>query len=283
MPMWQGQNLDGKHLYLFCEQGFGDILQFVRFVPLIPGDCKIAFMVPDEMRALFEASLKDPRISFMSNNFHGAHGASAERLFAERQLFEASNIKADYYVPLCTLPSVFHKIGLPFKLWGGPYLKAPQKEAILRTKGVRKTVGVVWAGDVGHQNNYLRSMKSPHDMVETLLSPGVELYSLQYGGYRDDPLLVGPMGLVRDLSPQIKNFADTAALIQQLDEVVTVDTAAAHLVGALGKPGHVLLAHGAIDWRWMVKTDKTPWYPTLKLHRQKPGQSWRDLLTEVRL
>jgi ADP-heptose:LPS heptosyltransferase len=91
------------------------------------------------------------------------------------------------------------------------------------------------------------------------------------------------MGLVRDLSPQIKNFADTAALIQQLDEVVTVDTAAAHLVGALGKPGHVLLAHGAIDWRWMVKTDKTPWYPTLKLHRQKPGQSWRDLLTEVRL
>jgi ADP-heptose:LPS heptosyltransferase len=109
----------------------------------------------------------------------------------------------------------------------------------------------------------------------------VQYYSLQKGPHAEDIATVGARPLVRDLGPAIGDFGDTARLVMQLDVVVTVDTAVAHLAGALGRPAFVLIPFTP-DWRWMAKREDTPWYPTLRLIRQPAPREWKSVIASVR-
>jgi tetratricopeptide (TPR) repeat protein len=265
IPMWDGEDLTHKRLQLFCEQGFGDIIQFLRFVRYLPmGVYNIDFMVPKEMRRLIEDNFKDDRrITF--------YNAGVEMP------------KPDYCYPLCGIPRQMLKTMSEdeFPVHGRPYINHVNTiPRIEHARGTKMSVGVVWAGDPQHQNDASRST-SPEVFVEGLARPGIELYSLQVGSQAVDPALLGELGVMQNMAPLIKDFADTAAIIAQLDCVVSVDTAVAHLAGAMGVPCHLLIPYAAVDWRWGHGSTTTPWYESIILHRQQQGESWRSVLQNV--
>ena len=141
-------------------------------------------------------------------------------------------------------------------------------------------VGVVWAGNPMHKGDWQRSLAA--DMVlPRLIMPGVKLYGLQKEMRpADGPVLASLGADVVDLAPLLDDFADTAAVIAALDLVIAVDTSVAHLAGALGRPVWMLLPH-ALDWRWLRDREDSPWYPTMRLFRQRKQRVWDDVLARV--
>lgn len=258
LPLWQGQDLTDKTLYLYSEQGFGDIILFLRFVRRLP-PCNLAFMVPREMRRLIEHNFSDMPIVF-----HNA-GTPAP--------------PADYCLPLGSIPQRI--MSSDFSVESETYLAAPAAH-LLHAMNTQKTVGVVWAGDPKHSNDRWRSAY-PLDFIAALDRPGVELYSLQIGDIEVDTALLGEMGLMRHITAHVTDFMDTACIIAALDCVVSVDTAVANLCGAMGKQCHVLVPYGGADWRWMHHCKHSPWYPSVTIHRQQSGQSWRSVLEDITL
>jgi tetratricopeptide (TPR) repeat protein len=259
LPLWQGEDLTGRTLYLYAEQGIGDTLQFARLLPMVAAKgARIIFDCPPELIRLFA-------------NFPG---------IAELRKSGAPLPAADYHLPLMSLAS---RLGitlanLPAKV---PYIAAPAQGPVLpRPPGTRVTVGLVWAGRARHANDQNRSL-GLDEMLGLCDLPGVQYYSLQKGPRAEDIATVGARPLVRDLGPAIGDFADTARLVMQLDVVVTVDTAVAHLAGALGRPAFVLIPFTP-DWRWMAKREDTPWYPTLRLIRQPAPREWKSVIASVR-
>lgn len=252
-PLWEGQSLEGKTLHVMCEQGFGDVIQFIRFLPLVP--CKkIIVTVPEELLRLIK------------------HSIGGYELYGHNEI----NIKADYCIPLCSIPKEWFN----GTLWSNKYLAAPSGPYLRRPKNTKIAVGIAWKGDTRHPV-LMRRTAELKDFICELALPGVVLYSLQVGQNDEDPAMLGKMGIVNDMSPVISDFGSTAALIEQLDCVVTIDTAVAHLCGALGHPGHVILPYGASDWRWMHDGAVSPWYPSLTLWRQTKNKTWRDVLNSV--
>jgi hypothetical protein len=163
-----------------------------------------------------------------------------------------------------------------------PYI-APSPErvrdwaALLPVDGTKK-IGIAWAGRPGHQNDRRRSM--PAEMLASLGDvKGVTFVTVQP---RDPTAPPPPVGLrLLDLGPRLRDFGDTAALLSQLDLLITVDTAVAHLAGAIGRPVWTLLAFSP-DWRWLLDRQDTPWYPTMRLVRQRRVGDWRDVIDRVR-
>jgi hypothetical protein len=191
----------------------------------------------------------------------------------------------DLHVPLMSLP---HELAttidtIPAEV---PYLKvAPAKatewrEKFANTIGLK--VGVVWAGSAGHRHDRMRSL--PAEMVlPGLLMSGVQLFSLQMEPRAADRAVLEQLkGRVVDLAPSLTNFADTAAAVSAMDLVISVDTAVAHLAGALGKPTWILLPH-ILDWRWFYERADTPWYPTARLFRQPRSRDWASVLDRLPL
>jgi tetratricopeptide (TPR) repeat protein len=259
LPFWQGEDLAGKTLYVYSEQGMGDTLQFARLIPLVAAKgARIVFDCAPELIRLFA-------------DFPG---------IAELHPDGSALPKADFHVPLMSL---MNRLGitlanLPARV---PYLAAPKTgPTLLRPGGTRAAVGLVWAGRPQHSNDRNRSLALDELLALSDL-PGVVFYSLQKGPRAQDIASIGARSLVRDLAPAIKDFADTARFIMQLDLVVTVDTAVAHLAGALGRPAIVLLPFTP-DWRWMGKREDTPWYPTLRLYRQPAPRDWKSVIARVR-
>jgi hypothetical protein len=187
----------------------------------------------------------------------------------------------DIVCPLLSLPRAFATTleTIPAQV---PYLAAPSDTLARwrgRLDGPGLKVGIAWAGSPLHRSNVQRSID-----VETL-APLLKLesarwFSLQVGERADD-LARLPAGLVTDLAPQLADFAESAAAISELDLVITVDTAVAHLAGALGRPCWVMLRF-APDWRWLLEREETPWYPTLRLFRQRARGDWEDVVARVR-
>jgi Glycosyltransferase family 9 (heptosyltransferase) len=165
-----------------------------------------------------------------------------------------------------------------------PYLH-PDPEKLSRWRaalgGARPLkVGVVWAGNPRHKGDRQRSL-SAEAALPRLVMPGVQLYSLQKEPRAEDaPVLTALGDDIIDLAPALNDFSDTAAAVAALDLVVAVDTSVAHLAGALGRPVWMLTPY-ALDWRWLREREDSPWYPTMRLFRQRAPREWDDPLLHI--
>jgi tetratricopeptide (TPR) repeat protein len=257
-PRWRGEDLAGRSIAMTAEQGSGDVIQFARYArALSERGADVILVLKESMRGLAPVL------------------GSIEGLSRIEIAPEVS--RTDYHVPLLSIP--FHLGTDLASIRGAPYLRAARGAVPppLRTKR-GMSVGIVWAGDPGHVQNQHRSTMLEW-MLELASVPGVRLFSLQVGPRSCDVL--GNEALVTDLSRWIVDFGDTAAIASELDLVVSVDTAVAHLAGALGLPTWVALAY-APDWRWMLGREDSPWYPSMRLFRQTTPGDWRDVFARMR-
>lgn len=272
-PRWHGgQELKGKRILLHAEQGFGDTLQFCRYAPLVAARGARVFLQA-------QASLVEL--------LRGLNGGI--EVFAEGKALPA----VDFHCPLMSLPLEFGTMPehIPATI---PYLSAdPDKRADWQHrlgKTGRLRVGLAWRSGVHASHPELRKDNArrniPLAQLEALgrLS-GVEFYSLQKDAEAARELhdlqaagWAGPQ--IVDLTEEFADFSDTAALIDNLDLVISVDTAVAHLAGAMGKPVWILLRFDAC-WRWMLGREDSPWYPTARLMRQGAIDDWRQVLVDL--
>jgi len=255
-PRWQGEPLAGRRLLLWPEQGFGDVLQFVRYAPLLKrrGVAHLTVAVSRPLQDLLrEVDGVDAVVS--SNGPPAPH---------------------DFWSMLLDLPM---RLGttlqtIPADL---PYLAAPAanrkrwREAL--PEGPR--VGLVWQGSALHLDDRRRSIASLRELAPLWAAPGWHFVSLQRDAGAEEAAHAPADQPLTPLGPQLRDFADSAAVVEQLDLVICVDTAVAHLAGALGKPVWVLLPHGAVDWRWLQHRSDSPWYPgVMRLFRQPAPGRW---------
>lgn len=265
-PRWRGESLKGRSLLIGPEAGYGDMIQFVRYAPLLKahGAARVTVLCPPALKPLL-LTLQDV----------DAVLAWDEPLPAEGW---------DCWTPLLSLPLYCgtRLDSIPANL---PYLQAlPERRARwqprLPAKGLR--VGLVWKGNPRFENDADRSLPGLELLAPLGAVAGVQFISLQKGE-GEDQARFPPSGLpLLHLGSEIEDFADTAAIVTGLDLVICVDTAVAHLAGALGRPCWVLLPHYKTDWRWLESRSDTPWYPgLLRLFRQGPGQDWTTVVAEV--
>ena len=254
-PLWLGTSaLAGKTILVWAEQGAGDTLQFVRLVPQLLADAaQVILRVQAPLRRLIESL--DARIAVISDDLPlPAH---------------------DVHVPLLSLPLVLGIDAVP--PFAAPYLRpdARDVECWCERRGDRRglRVGIAWAGRQQGLPNPTR------DIAPSLLAPlaalPVELISLQLPAGEAVAL---PQ--LRVFTDELADYADTAALIETLDLVISVDTAVAHLAGALGKPCWLLLRSSG-EWRWQRGRSDSPWYPSLTIYRQQQPGDWEEVIARV--
>jgi tetratricopeptide (TPR) repeat protein len=261
VPPWSGQSLQGKTLLIACEQGFGDSIQFARYARLA----------------------KDLGANVVMQVQRGLHELAAGFEAVDRVLDpKGEEVGFDFHIDMMSLPAVFQTevSTIPQHM---PYVhvdvdRTRQWQARLSQPGMN--IGLAWAGSPAHLADRSRSMKL--DELRPLLQvKGANFFSLQKGGAEK---AIGDLGLTSELDEigsQLNDFADTAAFINGLDLVICVDTAVAHLAGALAKPVWLLVARPA-DWRWLEDRDDTPWYPTMRLFRQGERGNWGEVIERVR-
>ena len=264
-PLWDGSGLTGKTILLHAEQGFGDTLQFIRYVPLVAQQG--GRIVVECQQALLSLLQPLPQI---------------QTLVAKGDPLPEFQVHA----PLMSLPHLCHTTlaTIPASI---PYLQLPADRQISLSPAspsaphLALRVGLVWGGSPTHGNDRQRSCRL-EQLLPLLQVPGVVVYSLQKGPRTEELAQLPPhlRAAVQDLDQQLQDFADTAAAIAQLDLVITVDTAVGHLAGALGKPVWLLLSY-APDWRWMLQRDDSPWYPSLRLFRQTTPGDWAGVVERV--
>jgi tetratricopeptide (TPR) repeat protein len=257
---WQGDSLAGRCIYLNAEQGFGDTMQFVRYVPMVAARAgKVIFRVQQGLAGLMRESL--PGVEVLGDRAPAVTNADCEcALLSLPYLFGTRNE---------TIPGVT------------PYLRANPDEAArwkARFTGSTFKVGIVWAGNPEHVNDRRRSI--PLKQLAPLFAlPGVSFTSLQVGAHAED-LKAHPEFAITDVASELVGFASTAALIEALDLVITIDSAVSHLAGGLGKPTW-LLTPWVSDWRWQLDREDNPWYPTMRLFRQIEGQEWPAVIDRL--
>ncbi len=256
-PQWKGEDISEKTLLIHTEQGAGDAIQFIRYIPMAAQRCQqIIIICPSHLTALFE---------------------TVEGIDKLMTAGEISLSAFDVYCPLMSLPYVFETTleTIPVNI---PYLTAGSKPK-LRNSKVKLNVGIVWAGSPTHQNDKNRSCQLV-DFLPILQTPKVAFYSLQKGEKSEELQQLPTKIKVKDLDSQLNDYADTAAIINQLDLVISVDTSVIHLAGALGKPVWTLLCYNP-DWRWLIDQNDTPWYPTMRLFRQSQPGDWQGVTEQV--
>jgi hypothetical protein len=224
---------------------------------------------------LFECQ---PSLAPLFRSFSGI-----DQIFLRKPDLFPPDVPYDMDAPLLSLPGILGVTldSIPAQV---PYLFPERNRAEEWKRKVPRlpgqiNIGIAWAGHAGHRGN---SKRSTHLSCWSPLAgvPGVSLFSLQVGEAAAEPQNP-PAGMsVLDLTGSIRDFADTAALIDALDMVISVDTAVAHLAGAMGKPVWTLLPF-APDWRWLLGRRNTPWYPTMRLFRQKVPGDWKGVFDEV--
>lgn len=260
-PPWRGEDLAGQTLLVHTEQGAGDAIQFVRFANMVAAQsARVVLECPGSLAPLF-ASLR---------------GVS-EIVVRDGPLPEF-----DFHVPLLSLP---HRLGatldsVPASV---PYLRAPADRRLslptLDLPGPAPLkVGLTWRGNPKHKNDKQRSV--PFVSLGPLFAlENIAYYSLQTGAPTLQPE-TPTRGRLFDVSNLLRDYADTAALLEQLDLLISVDTSVAHLAGALARPAWVLLPF-APDWRWLERREDSPWYPTLRLFRQPAPGDWASVIEKV--
>ena len=257
-PQWRGEALGGETILLHAEQGLGDTLQMLRYVPLLARQgARIVLEVPLELLSL-TTSLK-----------------GVAQLLARGDTLPPFA----WQCPLMSFPLAFSTT-LQTVPSHTPYLTPPRTERpawLGPARAGRLEVGLVWAGNPKNTVDRRRSL--PLDALAPLFAvEGLTMYSLQRGG---TPGEIASSGLAfAGALPESVDFAETASALTHLDLVITVDTAVAHLAGALGCPVWILLPYVA-DWRWLVDCEDSPWYPTARLFRQTASMDWNSVVQRV--
>ena len=261
-PLWLGQNeIAAKTILLYAEQGFGDTIQFCRYVPLVAA--RAARVILEVQRPLKE---------LMSGLAGATHVVSRGEPLPH----------FDVQCPLLSLPLAFRTRleSIPATV---PYLRAPPDDVTnWNTRlgpGSRPRIGLAWSGLPTHKNDHNRSI--PLSALLSLLEVDATFVSVQKDVRREDAATLQARSDLRYFGDALKNFSDTAALISNLDLVIAIDTSVAHLAAALAKPVWVLLPF-APDWRWLLDRDDSPWYPTARLFRQDDTHTWDGVIARVR-
>jgi len=239
-PLWWGKDpIENQHLFIYWEQGFGDTIQFARYALLAAAaGAQVTLSVQDPLRRLFKDF--DPAVTVIGQN-----EAPAE---------------FDLHCPLMSLPLAFSTRLETIPAFENDYLRAPAEDIARwdqRLPAGRRRIGLVWSGSQTHANDTNRSLALTK--LLPLFTPGDVWVSLQKEVRDADRAALEGSGIL-DVSAELGDFADTAALITNLDLVISVDTSVAHLAGALGKPTWVMLPF-APDFRWLLDREDSPWYP----------------------
>ncbi|WP_019508630.1 TIGR03032 family protein [Pleurocapsa sp. PCC 7319] len=265
-PKWDGSNLTGKTILIHTEQGAGDAIQFVRYIPLVAAQAERVLLVcTDVLRPLL------------------ATVPGIDKIFGPGDI---SLRDFDTYIALMSLP---HVLGttletIPTQV---PYVRSPVKQSgkvdkwagLVSALPDQLKVGIAWGGSPTQGNDRNRSCRLL-DFLTLLRVPGVQFFSLQKGA-RVAELSDLPSDInLQDLNPHIHNWGDTAAAMEHLDLVIAVDTGVVHLAGALGKPVWVMLSF-VPDWRWLSDRDDNPWYPTMRLFRQQRPGDWSRVFDQA--
>jgi Tfp pilus assembly protein PilF len=268
MPRWRGEPLAGRALLVEAEQGLGDTIQFARYLPLIKA-------LPGAADAGVTLACDRAMLRLLSGF------AGVDRLLEKPSRRGPLPRGHDLAVSLMSLPAIFEtaEATIPAET---PYLHphpALIEQWAKRVDGKGLKVGLVWAGRPQHENDRNRSI-ALDDLAPLAKIRGVTLYSLQKGA-GEDALAEPPAGMkIADLGGRFADLADTAAAIANLDLVISVDTAVAHLAGALDVPVWTLLPT-VPDWRWMLERTDSPWYPTMRLFRQAAPGDWAGPIAAV--
>jgi tetratricopeptide (TPR) repeat protein len=262
-PWWDGSGLTGRRLLVHFERGLGDNIHFLRYLPMAKAR---------RGTVIFEAN------KTLYNLLKGFEGIDElVEVSADRE----SVVEFDFQTSLLGLPRIFGTTleTIPANV---PYLKADTAMARYwadRFSHEYFNIGVVWSGDPRHGNDRNRSCGLEY-FISLANVPGVKLYGLQKGAAAFEvEQLVGEMEIT-NFGEYLGDLADTAAVIENLDLVISVDTAALHLAGAMGKPVWGLLPF-VPDWRWMLEREDSPWYPTMRLFRQKSPGDWLEVFIRV--
>jgi hypothetical protein len=261
-PTWDGRPLDGRSILLHTEQGYGDVFQFVRYAELVAGRGGVVLLrCPPELCGVLA----------------GVRGVS--RVMSTDQPLPAF----DVHCPLMSLPGIFQTTVASIPA-GVPYLTADARrveswaQRLGDSRG-RVRVGIAWAGRPAFSGDATRSLHL--SALAPLASvPGITYFSLQ-GGMAGEQAKSPPVGMqLVDLGPELKDFADTAAVMSLMDLIVSTDTSVPHLAGAMGRPVWVMLQY-VPDWRWLLDRDDSPWYPTMRLFRQGARGDWESVIRRV--
>jgi len=254
-PVWQGENFHNKTLFVYVEQGLGDTIQFVRYLPQVAErGGQVIFECQSELIPLLEGQkhLKIDRII--------PRGAPPPYF--------------DYHIAIMSLPRIFNTT-LEFIPSKYAYIIPSLKNLNCIHQNNHKRVGIVWAGGKQHKNDRNRSI--PLNYLEPLFANKyIDFYSLQYERHDE----IQRYDNVFDLSAHINDFSDTAAIINELDLVLSVDTSVAHLSGAMGKPTLILLPF-APDFRWLLDREDNPWYDNVRLFRQPDIGDWKSVIRRI--
>ena len=260
---WRGEPLAGKTLFVWPEQGFGDFLQFIRYIPLaIDQGAKIIAGYQKPMKKLIES------IPGISN-------------FVEMPTLKAGDIEFDYNTPVISLAAGFDTDidSIPNNT---PYIftnEETKQKWTQRITGNNVKVGLVWAGKSRHIFDRKRSMS--FETISPLVNiEGVDFYSLQVPS--DEALQSGNGKKVNNLAPALTDYMETMGAIENLDLVITVDTSVAHLVGALNKPVWMLLS-SAPSLMWLREREDSPWYPSMKIFRQGKEENWGPVINRAKI
>jgi len=269
-PRWKGEPLEGRRILLHAEQGLGDAIQFCRFAPLV---------AERGGRVILQVHAAAERLA-RSLDIVREGKAQVTRLGEEPPEF-------DVECALMSLPAVFGTM-IDTVPWECPYLHADLDLAVAKRGlldaaeqgGVENLrVGIAWAGNPRYKADSRRSTKLA-TFNSLLRTPGITWVSLQKGDAAEQLAQLPENVAVLDGCSGDLDLADTSALIDSLDLVITTDTCIAHLAGAMGKPVWILLPHLA-DWRWMEKAETMPWYPTACLFRQCMAGDWTEVVDRV--
>jgi hypothetical protein len=260
-PRWDGSPLAGRTILLYAEQGLGDTLHFARYIPLLrSGGSRVMLMCPRSMHRLLRHSLE------------------IDHLLVEGE----ASPPFDVYAPLLSLPALMRTTAstIPAE---GPYLRAEDelverwRRELAALAGFK--IGIAWQGSRAHKRDRFRSV--PVETFALLAAiDGIHLVSLQKGPGTEQLGRVSDNWKVFDAGSQVEDWADTAALLKNLDLVVAVDTAIVHLAGALAIPVWVALPFSA-DWRWLLGREDSPWYPSMRLFRQAERGNWTDVFARI--
>jgi tetratricopeptide (TPR) repeat protein len=260
-PEWSGNSLAGKRLLLYAEQGFGDTIQFARYAPLAAAR---------GARVILEVQ---PLLKSLLRTLNGV-----EAVVAKGDPLPPF----DLHCSLLSLPFLFGttRDTIPADV---PYIRPMTDRCDVWGRRLPRdapVVGLVWSGSRESGKDRQRSI--PFEQFAPLLAvPGIRFVSLQKDARATDACALREQGKVIDLGVDLKDFSDTCAAISQLDMVVTVDTAVAHLAGAMGKPVWILLPY-VPDFRWLLDCTDSPWYPSARLFRKSKGSDWAEVVSRVK-
>ncbi|HXX07125.1 MAG TPA: tetratricopeptide repeat protein [Pseudolabrys sp.] len=263
-PLWlNDSNIKDKTILIHAEQGFGDTIQFSRYLNLLKDKkCKIIFEVQKPLSTLFKSSKWQCEV-----------------------IVQGEKIPSfDVHCPLVSLPLAFETRveTIPANV---PYIDAPEEKKIewaeiIGTTKEKPRIGLAWSGNPYFAGGLDISRPVPLSALGAIISNKFEWYRLQKDLRDSDKHALDNLSVIKDLSDVFNDFSDIAALIEQLDLVISIDTSIAHLAGAMGKPVWIMLAFHS-DFRWLRERTDSPWYPTARLYRQTKSGDWTNVLESV--